>query len=26
MKKAVEVFRTALKTNTTSTGDGKGRA
>jgi len=26
MKKAVEVFRTALKTNTTSTGSGKGRA
>ena len=26
MKKAVEVFRTALKTNTTATGDGKGRA
>ena len=26
MKKAVEVFRTVLKTNTTSTGDGKGRA
>jgi len=26
MKKAVEVFRTALKVNTTSTGDGKGRA
>jgi histidinol-phosphate/aromatic aminotransferase/cobyric acid decarboxylase-like protein len=26
MKKAVEVFRTALKTTTTTAGDGKGRA